>query len=57
MIVPLKKVRVLKDHRDVLPEIIALEMVNVDAVDRDRAGINVIEPVQQVGNRGFARAG
>ena len=52
-----EQVGILQDHGDVLSQHVALDVLDVDAVDGDRAGINVIEAVEQVGNGGLACAG
>ena len=49
--------RVLQHHGDVAAQCIALEVADVDAVDGDRAGLDVVEPVEQVGDGRLARAG
>ena len=52
-----EQVGVLEHHGDVPTQIALGHVHDVNAVDGDPAGINVVEPVQQVGDGGLARAG
>ena len=49
--------RVLQHHGDILAQHIALDVAHIHAVDGDAARIDVVEAVEQVGDRGLARAG
>ena len=52
-----EQVGVLQDDAQTAPEVVPLDLVYVDAVIADLALVHIVEPVQQVGNGGFAGAG
>ena len=52
-----KQVGVLQHHAQGAPEVVLPYILYVDAVVGDGAGLHVVEPVDQVGDGGLARAG
>lgn len=48
---------ILEDHHQAPPQIVLLDVLYVDAVIENAALLHIIEPVDQVGNGGFACAG
>ena len=47
---------VLKHRRDALAPCVDVELAQIDAIDLDRAFIGIVEPAQQLRERGLARA-
>ena len=51
-----KQVRVLQNHRDIFAEYIPFDVTNIHIIDRDLTRIDVVEAVDQIGDRGFTGA-
>ena len=49
--------RVLKHHGNILPQIIPPDMTDIYPVNGDRTALNVIKPVDQIGNRRLSCSG
>src|SRR6185436_13429312 len=47
---------VLEDRGDAAPPRVEVEIAQVDSIDLDRSGLRIVEPAQQLGERGLARA-
>ena len=43
--------RVLEHDADGSPQVVQAEFAHIDAVDRDRAGVDVVEPDEESGDR------
>ena len=39
---------ILKNHGDILAQIVAVDMTDIDTVDGDGATLNIVEPVQKL---------
>ena len=51
-----EQVGVLRDQRDARPQMVELELAQIDPVDQDSAGARVPEPQQQIGDCRLAGA-
>ena len=56
-IVPAEEPGVLQHHADAGAQVVAREVADVDAVERDAAGVQLVEPHDEVDERRLARAG
>src|ERR1700722_16548473 len=51
-----EKERILQHNSEKLTQILQTNFANIDAVEENLAALNVVEPQQQLDDRGFARA-
>src|SRR5580658_5788965 len=52
-----EKKRVLQDDAELAPEVLDIELANVDAIEKNLAALHVVKAEQQGNERGFAGAG
>ena len=48
---------ILEHHSNVPPQLLPLYMAHIHAVDGDGAGLDIVKPVQQVGDGGLSSPG